>query len=98
MERTTRIIIEITSEGEPCSTGIKVERIARTISVDNELVYSDRMKADIYNKSLSASDPIRNLEMFLLGLEKRQSGKNGRTNTCNFISCVKMVWRKLLCK
>ena len=97
MEQTTRIIIDITREGEPCSLGMKVETIKRIVSVDYKLVYSDRMSARMYF-GLNESDPIRNLEMSLLGLEKRQRRKNSRTNTCNFISRFKMIRRKLFGK
>lgn len=98
MKDTTRIIIDITSEGEPCSLGMKVETITRTVSVNDELVYSDRMKADIYCKSLPASDPIRNIEMFLSGFEQRQSRENSRTDSGKFISRFKMLWCKFFRK
>lgn len=101
MEITKRIIIDITSEGEPSPIGpgvMKVKNIRRTVSVDYDIVYSDRMKADIYYKSLSASDLIRNLEMFLSGLEQRQSREDSRTDSGKFIGRVKMVWGKLFGK
>lgn len=98
MESVKRIIIDITSEGEPCAWGIKVETVERTVSVDYEVKYSDRMKADIYYKSLPASDPIHNLEMFLSGLEQRQSREDCRTDSGKFVGRIKMVWRKLFGK
>lgn len=98
MKTTKRIIIDITSEGEPSPLGMKVKNIRRTVSVDYEIVYNDWMKADIYYKSLSASDLIRNLEMFLSGLEQRQSRKNGRADSGKLISRIKMIWSKLLGK
>lgn len=97
MEKTTRIIIDITSEGEPCKLGMKVKTIQRIVSVDYELVYSDRMSARMHSR-LDESDPIRNLEMFLLGLEKSQSRKNSRTDSCKFIGGIKKIRRKLFSK
>lgn len=81
MESVKRIIIDITYEGEPCAWGIKVETVERTVSVDYEVKYSDRMKADIYYKSLPASDPIHNLEMFLSGLERNKNDKADNEDT-----------------
>ena len=101
MEITKRIIIDITSEGEPAPIGtgaMKVKNIRRTVSVDYNIVYNDWMKADIYYKSLSASDIIRNLEVFLSGLEQRQSRENSRTNSGKFISHIKMIWSKFFRK
>lgn len=71
MESTRRIIIDITSVGEPCSLGMKVDHVKRTVLADNKEVYSDRMSERQYF-SLDESDPIRNLEMSLLGLQRKE--------------------------
>lgn len=97
MESTRRIIIDITSVGEPCSLGMKVDHVKRTVWADNKEVYSDRMSERQYF-SLDESDPIRNLEMSLLGLKERQGRKNGRTYTCKLVCFFKKIWRKLFAK
>lgn len=97
MKSTKRIIIDITSIGEPCKLGMSVDHVIRTVSVDYELVYSDRMSVRQYS-NIDESDPIKNLEMSLLGLKKRQSGKNGRTYTSKFVGFFKKIWRKLFAK
>lgn len=98
MKSTKRIIIDIITEGDPSPIGMSIERITREVSIDYNLVYTDRMKADIYYKSLSVSDPIRNLERFLSGLEQWQSCENRRSDSGKFISRIKMIWRKFFCQ
>ena len=97
MECTKQIIIEITSVGEPCILGMSVDYVERTVYVDYEKVYSDRMSVRKY-WSLDESDPIRNLETSLLGLKKRQSRDDSRTYTSKFVGFFKKIRRKLFTK
>lgn len=85
----TEIKIEIESSGNQAicpSSPIK-----RAVFVNQKLVYLDQMTADMYGKD----DPIRELELFLLGLEKGQSRHNSRTDTCYFVRFIQKIRRKL---
>lgn len=97
MENTRRITIDITAVGEPCKLGMSVDYVKRTVYVDYEKVYSDRMSVHKY-WSLDESDPIRNLETSLLGLKKRQSRDDSRTYTSKFVGFFKKIRRKMLAK
>lgn len=97
MESTKQIKIEITSVGEPCKLGMSVDYVERTVYVDCEKVYSDRMSVRKY-LSLDESDPIRNLETSLLGLKKRQRRKDSRTDSSKFVGFFKKIRRKLFAK
>lgn len=97
MESTKQIIIEITSVGEPCKLGMSVDYVERTVYVDYEKVYSDRMSVRKY-WSLDESDPIRNLETSLLGLKKRQRREDSRTDSSKFVGFFKKIRRKLFAK
>lgn len=77
MEYTTRITIDITISEECGDFGIKTGYVERSVMVGDNLTYSDRMTDRMYSK-IGQSDPIRNLEIFLLGLEKRQSREDSR--------------------
>lgn len=66
------------------------EKINRVVRVDGVEYYSDTMKWRIY-ANLN-NDPLRQVELFLLGLEESQRTNNSRANTCNHISFLKKIW------
>lgn len=88
----TEIKIEIESDGNLAIS--PSGPITRTVSVNDKMVYMDRMTAEMY----SNDDPIRGLEIFLLGLKKGQGRYNGRTNTGKFVGFFKKIRRKLFGK
>lgn len=99
MEKETRTIrIEVGHEGERINTGklpfFKMHHVSRQVYVDGELVYSDRMTEKIYFKS-NRSDPIRNLERFLSGLEQSKCRKYCAGNSGKIVGLVQKVRRKL---
>ncbi len=97
MEYTTRITIDITISEECGDFGIKTGYVERSVMVGDNLTYSDRMTDRMYSK-IGQSDPIRNLEIFLLGLEKRQSREDSRTDSCKLVGFFKKIRRKLFAK
>ena len=97
MENTKRITIDITHVGEPNRLGMSVDYVERKVTVDFENVYSDRMSYRQYS-NLDESDPIRNMEMYLLGLKKRQRRKDSRTDSSKFVGFFKKIRRKLFAK
>jgi hypothetical protein len=97
MENTRRITIDITAVGEPCKLGMSVDYVKRTVYVDYEEVYSDRISVRKYSY-LDESDPIRNLEISLLGLKKKQYREDSRTDSSKFVGFFKKIRRKMLAK
>lgn len=74
MIRKTEILIEITHVGDELPNGMmKTETIARRVTANGKVVYEDRMGPSMYRE---CRDPIRELELFLLGLKKGDSRKN----------------------
>lgn len=97
MENTRRTTIDITAVGEPCKLGMSVDYVKRTVYVDYEEVYSDRISVRKYSY-LDESDPIRNLEISLLGLKKKQHREDSRTDSSKFVGFFKKIRRKMLAK
>lgn len=91
------ITIDITFEAIPKFTGASRMLLAvnRTIKVDGKKIYEDRMSPQMY---LASKDPIRNLEKFILGLEKTESGKDIGSDSGNRRNFFKQIWRKLFGK
>lgn len=86
-----KIIIQTDTNNRPMSPS---GPIMRSVYVNQKLVYMDKMTADMYGKD----DPIRELELFLLGLKKRQSRHDGRTDSCYFVRFIQKIRRKLFAK
>ena len=97
MEYTKKITIDITHVGESNRLGMSVDYVERKVTVDFEKVYSDRMSYRQYS-NLDESDPIRNLEMYLLGLKMRRRRKDSRTDSSKFVGFFKKIRRKLFAK
>lgn len=102
MEKEIRTIrIEVEYEEEKINTGklsfFKVHHVSRQAYVNGELVYSDRMTERIYFQK-DRSDPIRNLEQFLLGLEQSECRKNCAGNSGKLVGLVQKIRRKLFGK
>ncbi len=91
MGNKTIIRIEIELDGEQRFIN-RQGNVIRTVFVNNSEVYSDRMSERMYT---SCSDPIRKLELFLLGLKQGQSGKNSTTYAGKLICFIKQIWRKV---
>lgn len=69
--------------------------VERRIFVEGKEVYSDKMSTQMYSV---CSDPVRKLELFLLGLEQVEGGQNGICKARTFVQYVKIVWRNLFGK
>lgn len=82
-----KIEFEYPEDKAMCASG----PITRTVFVDQKMVYMDRMTADLYRDD----DPIRGLELFLLGMKKGQSRHNGRTDAGYFVRLIQRIKRKL---
>lgn len=70
----------------------KLISVSREISVDDKEVYRDLMSPDIYKAS---SDPIRNFERFLIGIEKEDGGNDIDSNNEYPESFFDKIRRKL---
>ncbi|WP_322932554.1 hypothetical protein VCM39_12525 [Bacteroides sp. CG01] len=67
--------IEITISGEveansDSSSYHILSSVSRTVTVNGKEIYRDKMSPETY---MASEDPIRNLENYLLGLEKKQN-------------------------
>lgn len=71
----------------------KLIAVSREISIDDKEIYVDLMSSDIYKAS---SDPIRNFERFLIGIEKRGGGNGIDSNSEYLESFFDKIRRKLL--
>lgn len=67
-----------------------LEKINRVVKVDGVEYYSDTMNLQIYTNL--NNDPLRQIELFLLGLEKAQRTNNSRTNISNHIGFIEKFW------
>lgn len=69
--------------------------IKRVASVNGETVYEDKMSAKMYG---ALDDPIRNLELFLLGQKKTESCCDVGCNTRKERCFLAHIWRKFFGK
>lgn len=59
--------------------------VSRSIRVDGKAVHKDKMDPRVY---MASSDPIKELEKFLLGLEKSESGNDIGSNGAKLVEPV----------
>lgn len=71
----------------------KLISVSREVSIGDKEVYRDLMSSDIYKAS---SDPIRNFEKFLIGIEKEAGGNDIDFNDEYAESFFDKIRRKLL--
>lgn len=92
----TVITIRISHYGTQIKPGkpfYKDNYIVREVEVDGKSVYSDRMTSEMY---INATDPIRVLENFLLGLKQTEPSKHRSTYSRYFTDRFKMIWGKFV--
>ena len=91
-ESNTNIIskISIISSIQTSRRGEKT--IKRQVWVNGEQIYSIMMPIEMLD---TTDEPVREFEMRLLGMKKRQSREDTRPNGCYLGSLLRKVWRKL---
>lgn len=78
------------------NTGYYVRRVFK----GKRLLFSETFHAGIANNILDTPTPLRNFELWSLGLEPLKVNNHTRDriyNRCNFIDSIKKIWRKLFC-
>lgn len=94
--RTSTVRVDVITEGwEPECGLMSVDYISRKVYLNGELVYEDRMKPRIFR---TRKDELRNLDCFILGLEKAERAKNAAPDAGKPVGRIKKLWAKLLGK
>lgn len=73
-----------------------VDRVRRVVRVDGKEVYREIADSEIHNAFVQ--HPIRQFELFLLGLEKSKNTENVACNITNNIGFFKKIWLQILRK
>lgn len=95
VKTVSRIEISICHETESRGNGkaCKILSVSRSVTCDDKEVFKDEMSPVMY---AVLQDPIRKLELFLLGLEESQGGKDGASDCRDTRSFFKKIRCKLL--
>ena len=91
----TLISIRIQIEAKDETSQLIPSCIKRVAAVNGDTVYDDRMSVEMYS---ALDDPIRNLELFLLGQKKTESCSNVGCNTRKKRCFLAHIWRKFFGK